>query len=134
MERRSLPGEEIIRYNVSLGNMETIALPGLGRLLWDHCIDKGLIYAKDKRWMKAQLQATNSSEVWGLLKRRFDETWPLAAEKWRKNHTEFRDLKRALKPVCDLAWLSYAAVLRTRTYFAVMTSARQSVSANVFII
>lgn len=110
--------EEVVRFNVAVGKLETIALPGLGKLLLEHCFSEGHIYPKEKKWIKCTMEAGTNTEIWRMINDRVKVTWPEAAKMWKQGHTDFRDLKRAVKAVCDLAWLCYVSVPRTRTYFA----------------
>ena len=114
----SLSDEEVLRFNVALGKLETIVLPGLDVLFFAHCTESGFIYPKGKRWMKSTLEKSTKTELWQIIDTRVAVTWPEASKLWKQNDNRFKDLKRAVKALCDLAWISYETVLRTRTYFA----------------
>ena len=63
------------------------------------------------------MEKSFKKEIWRLIDARVVATWPQANRERKTNDPRFKDLKRAVKHVCDLAWTSYAGVLRTRTYF-----------------
>ena len=68
-------------------------------------VDMDLMYAVNKKWVKIALQNTTSKVIWQAMRSRVEEIWPALKPYWNKDATG--SLRRAMKPVCDIAYLIY---------------------------
>ena len=99
------PTDEKVRFHLALGDLKTLQLPGHSGLLVDTAVEMDLMYAVDKKWVKTALQSTTSKMIWSAIKSRVADVWPTLRPYWNKDVTD--PLRRAMKPVCDIAYLIY---------------------------
>jgi len=99
------PTVEKVRFHLALGDLKTLQLPGHSGLLVATAVDMDFMYAVDKKWVKTALQSTTSKMIWSAIRSRVADIWPALRPFWSKDVTE--SLRRAMKPVCDVAYLIY---------------------------
>jgi hypothetical protein len=96
---------EKIRFHTALGDLKTLPLPGHSGLLVDTAVDMDFMYTVDKKWVKTALERETSKMIWLAMRERVTAIWPALQHYWTKSATE--SLRRAMKPVCDVAYLIY---------------------------
>ena len=101
----AISSHEKVRFHLALGDLKTLQLPGHSGLLVDTAVEMDLMYAVDKKWVKTALQSTTSKMIWSAIKSRVADVWPTLRPYWNKDVTD--PLRRAMKPVCDVAYLIY---------------------------
>ena len=96
---------EKVRFHLALGDLKTLQLPGHSGLLVATAVAMDLMYAVDKKWVKTALESTTSKMIWSAIRDRVAAIWPALRPYWNKDVTAA--LRRAMKPVCDVAYLIY---------------------------
>jgi hypothetical protein len=96
---------EKVRFHLALGDLKTLPLPGHSGLLVATAVSMDFMYAVDKKWHKIALESTTSKMIWTAIRDRVAAIWPALQPFWKKSVTEA--LRRAMKPVCDVAYLIY---------------------------
>ena len=96
---------ERVRCHLALGDLKTLQLTGHSGLLVAIAVDMDFMYAVDKKWVKTALQSTTSKLIWAAMRDRVAAIWPALRPYWNKDATD--SLRRAMKPVCDVAYLIY---------------------------
>jgi hypothetical protein len=96
---------ERVRCHLVLGDLKTLQLTGHSGLLVATAVDMDLMYAVDKKWVKIALESTTSKMIWAAIRSRVVDIWPALRPFWNKDVTD--SLRRAMKPVCDVAYLIY---------------------------
>jgi hypothetical protein len=99
------PTIEKVRFHLALGDLKTLQLPGHSGLLVATAVAMDLMYAVDKKWVKTALESTTSKMIWTAIRDRVAAIWPALQPFWKKSVTD--SLRRAMKPVCDVAYLIY---------------------------
>ena len=99
------PGVEKVRFHLALGDLKTLPLPGYSGLLVDTAVARDLMYSVEKKWNKIVLQNDTSKVIWSAMRDRVEVIWPALKSHWTKDVTG--SLRRAMKPVCDIAYLVY---------------------------
>ena len=97
--------DERVRFHPALGDLKTLQLTGHSGKLVDTAVEMDFMFAVDKKWVKTALEKTTSKMIWTAMRDRVAEIWPALLPYWRKDETE--NLRRAMKPMCDVAYLIY---------------------------
>ena len=96
---------EKVRFHLALGDLKTLQLTGHSGKLVDTAVEMDFMFAVDKKWVKTALESTTSKMIWSAIRDRVADIWPALRPFWNKDVTD--SLRRAMKPVCDVAYLIY---------------------------
>ena len=96
---------ERVRCHLALGDLKTLQLTGHSGKLVTTAVEMDFMFAVEKKWVKTALEKTTSKMIWTAMKDRVTAIWPALLPYWTKDQTE--PLRRAMKPLCDVAYLIY---------------------------
>ena len=97
--------DERVRFHPALGDLKTLQLTGHSSKLVDTAVEMDFMFAVDKKWVKTALERETSKMIWLAMRERVTAIWPALQHYWTKSATD--SLRRAMKPVCDVAYLIY---------------------------